>query len=86
MGTMNAESTAEVIDHRTPARGGDVRHPGQGSAAAPARDEAVGTEAAWPSECERLARINTAPGGVWSIGEQYLAAFFVTPPRLCVRS
>ncbi|HEU5314952.1 MAG TPA: hypothetical protein VFX49_02505 [Chloroflexota bacterium] len=34
----------------------------------------------WPTEAERIARINSAPSGVQSIGEQYLdEAFFVRP-------
>lgn len=48
-------------------------------AAAPV-STALDSEPTWPSECERLALINTVPGGLSSIGEQYLeAAFFVTP-------
>ena len=34
------------------------------------------SEPAWPSECERLALINAVPGGLPSIGEQYLLEAF----------
>ena len=49
--------------------------------AAPA-SAALDSEPTWPSDCERLALINSVPGGPLSIGEQYLeAAFFTTPRR-----
>ncbi len=54
----------------------------QWRAALPAsQNGALNVESEWPSQSERLARMNSVPSGARSIGELYLEAVFFVRPR-----